>query len=260
MNIYEKLAVIQNKLKVPKNRPNEFSGFMYRSAEDIQEAVKPLLYDVGAVLLLTDKVKEINGRFYVVAKAKLIDITSGERVAVQAMARETDSRAKFDVAQLTGAASSYARKYALNGLFCLDDTADSDTLSGADEKDSAKKAQSKTPAAVPGQQGGKGSAAAPAPAAEEKKKPSNVSKASKAAGAEQEKAKAQSKQTAKSGGADTLINQVQAQLLEKALERKGKSLQGVLEQYQLYSLQELVENDYRAVMAALQKLPDVKQE
>lgn len=255
MNIYEKLAVIQNKLKVPKNRPNEFSGFMYRSAEDIQEAVKPLLYDVGAVLLLTDKVKEINGRFYVVAKAKLIDITSGERVAVQAMARETDSRAKFDVAQLTGAASSYARKYALNGLFCLDDTADSDTLSGADEKDSAKKAQSKAPAFVPGH-----GAVVPAPAAGEKKKPSNVPKASSAAMAEQEKAKVQSKQTAKSGGAGGVINQVQGQLLEKALERKGKSLQELLEKYQIYSLQEMAEDDYRAVMAALQKLPDVKQE
>ena len=254
MNIYEKLAIIQNKLKVPKNRPNEFSGFMYRSAEDIQEAVKPLLHEVGAVLLLTDNMKEISNRFYVVGKAKLIDSNSGECVTTKAMARETDSRAKFDVAQLTGAASSYARKYALNGLFCLDDTADSDTLSGADEKDSAKKAQSKAPAVVPGH-----GAVVPAPAAGEKKKSADRSTSSKAKSASG-KGRVQDKAAAEGGGADGLINQVQGQLLEKALERKGQSLHELLEKYQIYSLQELAEAEYRAVMAALQKLPDVKQE
>ena len=129
MNIYEKLQVIQQKLKVPKSQYNSFSEFYYRNCEDILEAVKPLCNEVKAVLILGDEVKEVGGRVYVMAEALLVNTEKPEeRIQCYGFARETESRTKFDVAQLTGAASSYARKYALSGLFDLDDNKDADGL------------------------------------------------------------------------------------------------------------------------------------
>lgn len=146
MGIYEKLLTLQQKLKAPKGQFSDFGGYYYRSCEDITEAAKPLLVEVKAVLLLTDEIVTVGGRIYVKAVAKLVDAESdGCCVEVNGYAREAESRPKFDVAQLTGTASSYARKYALNGLFALDDTKDADALPPA-QQPAAKPAGSQKPA------------------------------------------------------------------------------------------------------------------
>lgn len=134
MNIYEKLLFIQQNLKVPKGQYNEFGNYRYRSCEDIQEALKPLLKECKAVLLLTDDIKPIGERFYIMATAILQDTESSERITNAAYARETDSKPKMDASQITGSCSSYARKYALNGLFCIDDTKDADALENGQAK------------------------------------------------------------------------------------------------------------------------------
>lgn len=127
MNVHEKLLQVQQKLKAPKGQYNEFADFRYRSCEDIQEAAKPLLAEVKAVLLISDEVVLIGDRFYIKATAIFQDTESPDRVINAAFARETESKPKMDAAQITGSCSSYARKYALNGLFCIDDAKDPDT-------------------------------------------------------------------------------------------------------------------------------------
>lgn len=127
MNIYEKLLQVQQKLKAPKNQYNKFGDFHYRSCEDIQEAVKPILAEVKAVLLVSDEVVLIGSRFYIKAAAVFCDTESEESITNIAYARETEEKPKMDAAQITGSCSSYARKYALNGLFCIDDAKDPDT-------------------------------------------------------------------------------------------------------------------------------------
>lgn len=122
--VAEKLAQVQAKLAVPKGRENTFGGFSYRSAEDILRAVKPLLAEHNLLLTLNDTIEMLGNRFYVASKASLIDTESGEDITVQAMAREPESRTKMDDAQVTGSSSSYARKYALCGLFAIDDSSD----------------------------------------------------------------------------------------------------------------------------------------
>ena len=122
--VAEKLAQIQAKLAVPKGRENTFGGFSYRSAEDILRAVKPLLAENHLLLTLNDTIEMLGNRFYVASKASLIDTESGEDITVKAMAREPESRTKMDDAQVTGSSSSYARKYALCGLFAIDDSSD----------------------------------------------------------------------------------------------------------------------------------------
>lgn len=127
MTIYEKLAAIQAKLKAPKDLENKFGGYRYRSAEGILEAVKPLLTENKCVLLLKDGLESIEGRVYIKATAQFFDTTAPETfLEVTAYAREDESKKGMDACQVTGAASSYARKYALNGLFCIDDNKDSD--------------------------------------------------------------------------------------------------------------------------------------
>lgn len=135
MSVYEKLITMQQKLKAPKGQYSDFGGYYYRSCEDITEAAKPLLEEVKAVLLLTDEIVVVGSRTYVKATAKLLDAESDGVVAVDGYAREAESRPKFDVAQLTGTASSYARKYALNGLFALDDAKDADALPPAQQSE-----------------------------------------------------------------------------------------------------------------------------
>lgn len=127
LNIYGKLAAIQRELKAPKGQYNSFAKYNYRSCEDILEAVKPLCIKNNATLILNDTVREISGRFYVVATATLADQESDSFVEVDAYAREPQDKKGMDDSQITGMASSYARKYALNGLFCIDDTKDADT-------------------------------------------------------------------------------------------------------------------------------------
>ena len=135
-NVYQKLMLVQSKLKAPKNQFNKFGNYSYRSCEDILEGLKPLLKEVGAVLIINDEVVNMANRFYIKATASFISIDDGEKITSTALAREEEERVKFDPAQLTGSVSSYARKYALNGLFAIDDTKDSDTTNKHDkEKD-----------------------------------------------------------------------------------------------------------------------------
>ena len=121
----ENLTKIQSELKAPKNQFNKFGNYHYRSAEDILEAVKPLLLKYGAELTICDEICEIGGRIYVKAVCKYREGNDG--VTVNAYAREPENKKGMDESQITGTASSYARKYALNGLFLIDDTKDADT-------------------------------------------------------------------------------------------------------------------------------------
>jgi len=127
MNVYEKLVTIQNKLKAPKNQYNSFGKYNYRSCEDILEGLKPLLNETKATVTLSDEMVHIEGRFYIRAIATFIDAEKGDKIEVSALAREDETKKGMDLAQVTGSVSSYARKYALNGLFCIDDTKDSDS-------------------------------------------------------------------------------------------------------------------------------------
>ena len=122
-----KLMEIQTKIKAPKNLYNSFGKYKYRNAEGICEAVKPYLAETKCMLTLSDEIIEVGGRVYVKATATLRDIETSESVSVSAMAREADEKKGMDESQITGTASSYARKYALNGLFLLDDTKDADS-------------------------------------------------------------------------------------------------------------------------------------
>lgn len=119
----KKLSEIQRKLKAPKSNKNTFGNYMYRSCEDILEAVKPILGE--AALMLSDDVKQVGDRIYIAATATLH--YQGESISSTAYARESETKKGMDDSQITGSASSYARKYALNGLFAIDDTKDADT-------------------------------------------------------------------------------------------------------------------------------------
>ena len=128
MNVYEKLLAIQNELKAPKNRQNKFGGYSYRSCEDILEAVKPLLKKYKAIIRLNDRIEQIGDRYYVNAQAFFYDVESEDGVTcAEAYAREPEDKKGMDAAQITGTASSYARKYALNALLLIDDVKDADT-------------------------------------------------------------------------------------------------------------------------------------
>ena len=144
-----RLINIQQKLKAPKNQKNTFGGYNFRSCEDILEAVKPLLAEQKLALILSDEVINIDGGFditdkdkamttsnrvYVKATARLFDETGKELISTSALAREEETKKGMDYAQLTGATSSYARKYALNGLFAIDDTKDADATNTHDKE------------------------------------------------------------------------------------------------------------------------------
>lgn len=146
MNKYEKLLGIQSELKAPKGQFNKFGNYNYRSCEDILEAVKPLNVKYKTTVYLTDKVIQMGGRYYVEATAHFVDVESCESIEITAYAREEESKKGMDGSQVTGASSSYARKYALNGLFDIDDTKDSDTTN--DGKGQAQKPSTQQPAAV----------------------------------------------------------------------------------------------------------------
>jgi hypothetical protein len=113
-------------LKAPKGQTNKFGGYKYRSAEDILTAVKPLLSEWSSTLVITDDIVEVGGRVYVKATAILADTEGDFTINVSGFARESEIKKGMDDAQITGSASSYARKYALNGLFAIDDTKDAD--------------------------------------------------------------------------------------------------------------------------------------
>lgn len=128
MNIYEKLLKAQVELKAPKGQYNSFGKYKYRSCEDILEALKPVLDKLKLTLFIEDDVIEINTRNYVKATITLVNIEKpDEMIVVSALAREEETKKGMDGSQITGASSSYARKYALNGMFMIDDTKDSDS-------------------------------------------------------------------------------------------------------------------------------------
>lgn len=141
-----KLMLIQASLKAPKNQRNAFGNYNYRSCEDILEAVKPLLYETQTTLTISDDVVEVGGRIYVKATATLKECESWEIIeSVSALARESETKKWMDESQITWASSSYARKYALNGLFCIDDTKDMDALNtGWKEEKTTKKGSSES--------------------------------------------------------------------------------------------------------------------
>lgn len=140
-NLYNRLLAVQMELKAPKNQFNGFGKYSYRSCEDILEAVKPLCEKQGLVLMLSDSLEYISGRFYIKAMAILTDTETGKQISASAFAREDETKKGMDGSQITGSASSYARKYALNGLFCIDDTKDADTRDNRSEVQLASQKQ-----------------------------------------------------------------------------------------------------------------------
>ena len=122
MSVWSKLAAIQTALKVPKDQYNDYGKYNYRSGENVLEAVKPLAAAQGTLVLLTDALEQIGDRYYIRATASLVDIETGEQVSVNAWAREQEDKKGYDASQITGASSSYARKYALSALFAIGDS------------------------------------------------------------------------------------------------------------------------------------------
>ena len=145
----KKLQQIQAELKAPKGQNNAFGNYKYRSCEDILEAVKPLLAKYELALTLSDEMVQLGDRYYIKAKASLVDIEREDDkkpfilISTVAYAREAQIKKGMDEAQITGSASSYARKYALNGLFAIDDTKDADTM------DNSSEGQKTTKTAIP---------------------------------------------------------------------------------------------------------------
>ena len=129
-NLIEKLVLIQSELKAPKGQTNKFGGYKYRSCEDILEALKPHLKEQGLFLSITDELVAQGNRYYIKASAIITD--GVDRWSVDGWAREEEVKKGMDSSQITGASSSYARKYALNGLFGIDDTKDSDATNDGD--------------------------------------------------------------------------------------------------------------------------------
>lgn len=127
MTVYEKLIKVQSELKAPKSKYNSFGKYNYRSLEDILEGAKPLLDKYKATLVISDSIVQVGDRYYLNAEAVFIDTETGDKITNSAMARESADKKGMDDSQITGTASSYARKYALNGLFLIDDTKDADT-------------------------------------------------------------------------------------------------------------------------------------
>ena len=221
MGIYEKLLEIQTELNVPKGQYNDFGNFYYRSCEDIQNAVKPLLKELKCILRTGDEIVMIGNRYYVKATATLIDCESGEKIENTAYAREDESKAKMDGAQLTGSSSSYARKYALNGLFCLDDVKDADALKGAQN----------------GQQN--------APERPEGNNRNNTGKQWGKGGKNPQKGQKK----------PVLPQQCYDSIIEE-LKRTGIATKAIIEQYKVGNLRELSEQQYREVMEQLKAQPD----
>ena len=126
MNVYEKLIAIQSELKAPKSQYNNFGKYAYRNCEDILEALKPLLKEHKSTIYISDEIVTVLERFYVKATVTFIDAETGEKIINTAYAREEEDKKGMDGSQVTGSSSSYARKYALNGMFAIDDTKDSD--------------------------------------------------------------------------------------------------------------------------------------
>lgn len=148
MNLRQKLMKIQTELKAPKNLYNSFGKYKYRNAEGIQEALKPLEAQYKVTTVISDDIEEVSGRIYVKSTVTIMDCDTTDNITVSAYAREADAKKGMDEAQVTGATSSYARKYALNALFLLDDTKDVDS---EEYQSQSKKATSKKVEPAPAQ-------------------------------------------------------------------------------------------------------------
>lgn len=144
MKIVEKLLKIQTTLKAPKGQWNDFSKFKYRSCEDILEALKPLLKEVKATLIIKDELEQVGDRYYIKATAILYNNEDDGHISTHAYAREEETKKGMDASQITGTASSYARKYALNGLFAIDDTKDADTQNNKTQKNETSSKNNRT--------------------------------------------------------------------------------------------------------------------
>ena len=142
MELREKLMHIQNELKCPKDQFNSFGKYHYRSTESIMEAVKPLALKYKSIVTVTDELQQIGDRYYILAIATIRDVESDKSMQATAYAREPETKKGMDSSQITGSTSSYARKYALNGLFAIDDTKDSD-FTNKGENQSAEPVQGK---------------------------------------------------------------------------------------------------------------------
>lgn len=142
----KELIAIQSELKAPKSQFNKFGGYKYRKAEDILEAVKPLLNKQKCTLTITDDIVMVGNRIYVKATATIKN-EKGECETTTGWAREEETKKGMDGSQITGASSSYARKYALNGLFAIDDNADSDTTNDGQHQEAQQQTQAQHPTA-----------------------------------------------------------------------------------------------------------------
>lgn len=153
MNIFEKLLAIQQELKAPKSQYNSFGRYSYRSCEDILEAVKPICAKYGVLLTISDELVYMGDRYYIKATAGLVDtvVTMDyvSKIENTAYAREEETKKGMDGSQITGTASSYARKYALNGLFCIDDTKDADTDEFKKQEQKVERKQEQKPEPEP---------------------------------------------------------------------------------------------------------------
>ncbi len=134
LNVSEKLMLVQEKLRAPKTEYNSFGKYKYRNTESILKAVKPLLSEVKALITLEDDVVFLEGRYYVKTTASFVDVESGEKISTSASAREEENKKGMDGSQITGAAGSYSRKYALNGLLLIDDNKDADATNNGEPK------------------------------------------------------------------------------------------------------------------------------
>lgn len=216
MDIYEKLGIIQTKLKAPKNQFNKFGNYYYRNAEDIQEALKPLLAETKTVLTISDDIVQIGDRFYVKATAQITDTEDGRAIPSTAYAREPLERKGMDDAQVTGATSSYARKYALCGLFLLDDTKDADSMDNS--KEEPPKTQTKATQ--------QGAASKPQTRQAENKRP-----------------------------VERFATNDQLETIRKELKRTGVSEEKILDRYHVSGLGGLTERDAADAIKGLAKTP-----
>lgn len=228
-DILKKLLTIQQTLSAPKNQYNKFGGYKYRSCEDILEGLKPCMESTKTAIIITDDIVEIGGRFYVKATATLLDCESNSinaAISNTAYAREEESKKGMDSSQITGSASSYARKYALNGLFCIDDTKDVDTMNNTDKKESGKPKQGK-----------------------EVVKTSNT-KQNKASNPEQTKIEP----------TPEYIDKVKQDSLKMLMNKKGVEMKSVLERYGIPDLSHMTLMQYKNAMSGLERTKEKKKE
>lgn len=217
MTIQEKLLHIQQNLKAPKNQYNSFGDYHYRSCEDIQNALKPLLEEVKAVVLLNDEIVQIGDRYYIKATAILQDVESPDGISNTAYARETEQKPKMDAAQITGSCSSYARKYALNGLFCIDDSKDPDTM---------KPAEPQEPKGNNRQQSGQGARTTQNRQHGATQKPTGVAE----------------------GNKPVYVTQAQINTIRAEIERTGAKEKAVCYQYRIDRLQDMTVEQFKNAM------------